>query len=105
MFVNETTGFPCAYNGTSQIPSWIINNTVYDILHLPRNHFLSSIENGIQLCVYNVQANINTTSYQCAFLHLRAWSAIGILYVGKLNICTSLSLQSQETVVCMFTTF
>ena len=84
VFASENAEFPCAYNGTYQIPTWIVNNTYYQFPLLPRDHYLHVIEDGVQLYVPNVQTQINTTSYQCAFLNMDIRSAIGILYVGKL---------------------
>ena len=55
--------FPCRYEGTSALPQWIINSTVYSSLNsqLPPDHFYSAHT----LRVTNIKLAQNYTTYQC----------------------------------------
>ena len=55
--------FACSYRGTSGVPSWRINNTVFVISALPPKHSY----NGSGLVVSSVDLSLNMTSYTCFF--------------------------------------
>ena len=55
--------FAYSYRGTSGVPSWRINDTVFVISALPPKHSY----NGSGLVVNSVDLSLNMTSYTCFF--------------------------------------
>ena len=92
--VNENTDafFPCTYFGTTDVPTWRINDNDFVTSGLPPKHSY----NGTGLVVHNVDLSLNNYSYSCFFLVYAGQG--GFIYIGSntgfLNIeglCTSSS--------------
>ena len=95
--------FPCQYEGTSALPQWIINSTIYSSLNsqLPPDHFYSAHT----LRVTNLGTK-NGSQYQCQLLIVMEESAEPCLYrsssgrliinncKGTLVLCVCFSLVS-----------
>ena len=96
---NNTVDFPCQYDGSTSIPQWIINSTVFGSLNsrLPADHYY----HDHTLSVRNIKLWQNETTYQCQIVTINGpslcayRSTIGHLIIrcnGKPNLksCTSL---------------
>ena len=70
--------FPCFFVGTSNIPLWKINNTVYSIDELPSEHFYRNQT----LLVTNVNLSLNLTKYQCQIANIKSSVAVLIVFPG-----------------------
>lgn len=79
---DDVAVFPCRYEGTSALPQWIINSTVYSSLNsqLPPDHFYSDHT----LRVTNLKAK-NESQYRCQLLFLEEVSGLPCLYKSEIG--------------------
>ena len=84
----QSASFPCFYNGTPDIPTWIISGFYYLHVGFPDRHTYS---NQI-MTVHDVQVSDNGTTYQCGFVVINIFSSIATLTVipGISHDCMSI---------------
>lgn len=72
--VNEgdSAMFPCYVTGTTDLPVWYIDDSVYTIRGLPRRHFYSNRT----LTIIDVQRSDNGTKIRCSLLIVSSDTAI-----------------------------
>ena len=59
----EGTYFPCIYTGTTVLPYWKINGSLYPTNRLPGQHHY----NGTGLIVHSISMSMNMQTYACLF--------------------------------------
>lgn len=77
----ETAVFSCTFNGTNDIPWWIISGSAYPFDRLPFRHSY----HDQMLYVSNVKLSDNSSTYQCIFQD-DTRSNIATLYINNSGI-------------------
>ena len=88
--INSTVKIDCDISGSTMVPLWKINGTIYNIYNDPPNG-VSYVPDG--LLIHHVSLHWNYTSFQCYVFGLS--STIGYLYVQSKSLIFILAIFCQ----------